>query len=85
MNWLLKLLALIVQWCTGRRAIAQAEQRAATAEAKDAQDEQIVHATEVRHDVEQAVERLPEAPTVKVADAPAGSASARLRDKWSRD
>lgn len=38
-----------------------------------------------RDKIEDTVNDLPPAPTVPVRDAPADSASGRLRDKWSRD
>lgn len=84
LGWLGKLL---LGWWAGKRKdaqIAQETQRAATAEAKDAQAEQIIHAQEVRREVDAEVENLPEAPPQRVGDADPATAAGVLRDKWSR-
>lgn len=56
----------------------QAEQDAARAkvDAKAAQD---------RQEVNDAIQKLPDAPTQRVGDAQAGTAAGKLRDRWVRD
>lgn len=84
----LALLAAIVSaWLYGRRkGKAVAEQAEATRDAaSNAQAAQeTINAHEVRHEVEDEVSKLPDAPTQAVGDARPDSAAGRLQD-WTRD
>lgn len=85
LGWLTKLL---FGWWTQRRQaqqLADAIVRGDKAEAREAQDTQIIHAQETRHAVDEEVEQMPASATGKVADDPAGSAGRELHDHWERD
>lgn len=72
------LLGWLSGWFT-RRELKQQTQRADAAEAEKAQDEQVIKQQETRHDVDQAVESLPEAPAQRVGDADPATAAGKLR------
>ena len=85
LEWLAK---FAFGWFTGKRNAAQAQQqtdRAITAEAKTEQADAIIQTQEARHEVEQSVSKLPEAPAQRVGDAAAGTSAGILHDDWSRD
>jgi len=82
------LLQPLLSWWRGRqqaKQLAKVTQQAVTAEAKDAQAEAIIKTEEVRHAVDQEVERLPEAPPQRVGDAVPGTAAGELHKRWQRD
>jgi cbb3-type cytochrome oxidase subunit 3 len=70
-----------------RKGKAVAEQAVATRDAQVAvqASSQVIHANEVRHDVEVENAKLPDAPEQRVADAAPDTAAGHLRDDgWVR-
>lgn len=92
-TWAMALLAILAAIATaglyGRRKGKQAAEQAEAA--RDAQAnaqaaEQVIHAHEVRHEIEATVSKLPDAPTQTVSAADPATAAGRLRDDgWTRD
>lgn len=76
--------ALAVGFLKGRSA-GKAKATEAIAKAKTKAAQAIVHAQEVRHDVEVETSKLPDAPAQRVGEADPDTAAGRLANRWMRD